>query len=382
MVCSFWPLQTTLGQTPGGATGVAVSSAEDQPGGVASPVDEASDSSPEALRVDFQSHGRRQSVVGTVRLQARDGGMILMDRSRRFWTIEPNQIVEQTPVATPPEMSGEELAAALRTELGPEFDTFSTAHYITAYNGTGTHARNVTALMETLHRSFFTYWGNARVDVSPPEYPLVALVFRDRSSYLEYASEDVGPQSENLIGYYHLDTNRMVTYDVPNFERNVATIIHEATHQLAYNCGLQNRLGDNPMWVSEGLAMYFEAPDRRQPGRWRSIGRVNAVNLARFWKYFPKRPAGSLQSLILDDGRFQSADTAMDAYGEAWALTYFLIRTRQREYLQYLEDLAAGETLRTATAAERKQAFEAAMGESVEEVDRQFIAYMRKVRMP
>ena len=46
----------------------------------------------------------------------------------------------------------------------------------------------------------------------------------------------------------------MTTFNVPDWERNVATIIHEATHQLAYNSGMQRRYADNPMWVSEGLA--------------------------------------------------------------------------------------------------------------------------------
>ena len=44
----------------------------------------------------------------------------------------------------------------------------------------------------------------------------------------------------------------------PEGERTVATVVHEATHQMAFNCGLHTRYADIPVWVSEGIAMYFE----------------------------------------------------------------------------------------------------------------------------
>ena len=41
----------------------------------------------------------------------------------------------------------------------------------------------------------------------------------------------------------------------------MATIVHEATHQIAFNCGMQQRYADIPLWLCEGMAVYFEAPD-------------------------------------------------------------------------------------------------------------------------
>ena len=49
----------------------------------------------------------------------------------------------------------------------------------------------------------------------------------------------------------------------PEAERQIATILHEACHQIAFNTGLQTRLGDYPLWVSEGIATFFEATDLR-----------------------------------------------------------------------------------------------------------------------
>ena len=65
----------------------------------------------------------------------------------------------------------------------------------------------------------------------------------------------------------------------------VATIIHEATHQLAFNRGLQARFADVPLWVSEGIALYFETPDLRNSRGWQTVGAVNRVRLDRFRQY-------------------------------------------------------------------------------------------------
>ncbi len=46
-------------------------------------------------------------------------------------------------------------------------------------------------------------------------------------------------------------------------------LTHEMTHQLAYNSGLQKRGVMYPLWVSEGLATFFEGSALPQ---WDPIG--------------------------------------------------------------------------------------------------------------
>lgn len=64
-------------------------------------------------------------------------------------------------------------------------------------------------------------------------------------------------------GYYSITSNRMVLYDRPLTEAawfsNSTVIMHEATHQLAFNVGIHQRLSQTPLWVAEGLASLFEA---------------------------------------------------------------------------------------------------------------------------
>ena len=87
----------------------------------------------------------------------------------------------------------------------------------------------------------------------------------------------------------------------PEALRAVSTIVHEATHQIAFNCGLHTRLSDCPRWLSEGIAMYlFETPDLSSPKGWKSIGCVNQLRLEQFAKYLPMRPAAGRDAVVLE----------------------------------------------------------------------------------
>ena len=125
----------------------------------------------------------------------------------------------------------------------------------------------------------------------------------------------------------------------------VATIVHEATHQIAFNCGLHTRYSDCPMWFSEGIAVYFETPDLHSPKGWSGIGAVNRPRLAQFQQYLRSRPHDSLRTLISNDKRFRDPKQALDAYAEAWALTYFLLQQHRKQYVEYLRMLSAKKPL-------------------------------------
>jgi len=322
-----------------------------------------------------------RELVGESLVKAKDGGRFFQSDDGRIWTIQPESILsfeeDDSPLVP---ADGTELGRRLLAELPPGFSVHQTSNFTIVYNTPENYVRWVGGLFEQLHRGFYTYWKNQGWDLPEAKFPLVALVFADRRSYDAYAKADVGDAAQSTIGYYNLATNRMTTYNVPDAERNVATIIHEATHQLAYNSGLQKRYADNPMWVSEGMAVFFESPDFSNPRGWRSIGKVNAVNLARFKRYLPQRGAESLATLLADDTRFRQEATAADAYSEAWALTYVLLRTKKKEYIQYLKKLSEIKPLEVKTQRERIEMFEQTLGIDLATFDRQFLAYMARVQ--
>ena len=150
----------------------------------------------------------------------------------------------------------------------------------------------------------------------------MVVAFADRSSYEAAAERDLGDAVRNIVGYYNLKTNQVNMYDLtgaeslrgPGNRRGsqreitqmlsqraavplVATIVHEATHQIAFNCGLQTRLSDIPLWQCEGMAVYFEAPDLTSSRGWRGIGRVNYPRLETFRRNLPNWRRDSLVSL-------------------------------------------------------------------------------------
>ncbi|MCP4811924.1 MAG: DUF1570 domain-containing protein, partial [Planctomycetaceae bacterium] len=206
-------------------------------------------------------------------------------------------------------------------------------------------------------------------------------------------------------GYYNVRNNRTIAYDLtgvegingggqrtssaahinrilsqPAGERTVATVVHEATHQLAYNSGLQKRYTDNPFWVSEGMAIFFETPDLKSTKGWRTLGGVNRVNLFNFRKYLARRPGDSLQTLVSRDQRFQDPKLAADAYAEAWALNYFLLRTRKEQYAEYLRKLVIQPELTPANEERRIADFKAVFGGDLEALEAEFIRYIRRIR--
>ncbi|HAC89334.1 MAG TPA: hypothetical protein DCF63_01700, partial [Planctomycetaceae bacterium] len=201
----------------------------------------------------------------------------------------------------------------LKPELGSDFKYHQTKNYVIAYNTSDIYAQWIGQLFERLYRGFNNYWNTRRVRLTKPRFPLVAVVFSDKQSYLMHAKRDIGDSASSMIGYYNMNTNRMFMYDLtgvdglvpasqkvtsqavinqilsrPEAERTVATIVHEAVHQLAFNSGLQVRLADNPLWLSEGLAMFFEAPDLQSPQGWK-IGNVNYHNFYLLAVYLPTR---------------------------------------------------------------------------------------------
>lgn len=333
-------------------------------------------------RIAYQAPGGQpKEVVAKALVTAQDGGQMVVTDDGQMLIIQPEWILTRSSDAEPlVPVDANEAGRRLLAEMSPGFAIYRTKNYVIVHNTHDGHVRWVGGLFESLHLGFHRFFKNQGWDLSAPEYPLVALVFADRASFEAYARPELGDMAAAVIGYYNLETNRMTTFNVPNAERNVATIIHEATHQLAYNTGLQTRFADNPMWVSEGLAMFFEAPNFNNPSGWRGIGRVNSVKLNDFRLYARNRPGDSLATLLSDDSRFRNNATARDAYAEAWALTYYLLKTRKKSYIQYLRALSEDKPLVERNRRERIDMFERIFEVDLATLDRDFINYMGKVR--
>jgi hypothetical protein len=357
-------------------------------------------------RISFQRDGREQHVVGQVIVEDQEGGLLLLSPDSTLWIVPGHEIVRRTSDRTPFRLlTDQQMAQQLLRELPAGFRIHQTANYTICYNTSASYAEWCGGLYERLHRAFYTFWKNRGMKLKSPQQRLIALVFDDRESFEQYARPELGDAAGVMIGYYNMRSNRVTMYDLtgvdgvrgsrrgassaahinrilsqPTAERTVATIVHEATHQLAYNSGLQTRYADNPMWVSEGIAVYFETPDLRSSKGWRGIGEVHPLHLGQFQRSLPTRSDDPLQTLLGDDMRFRDSRTSAQAYADAWALNYFLLRTRRHKYVQYLQGLAAQKPLAERTAAERVTQFREAMGEDLDELSSQWQRYMQRIR--
>ena len=357
-------------------------------------------------QVTFHRDKIQQSVAGKLLVTAQDGGLMLMSPDGALWNIDPDEIVSHTHDGQPfAPLSPADAGKRVQAEL-PGFQVLSTAHYVICYGTSRTFAQWVGALYERLYNAFSTYWTSRGVKLHDPELPLVVLVFPDQVSYAARAKAEIGEATKSIIGYYSLRSNRVLMYDLtgveavrrlggnrssageinqllsrPEAEAMVATIIHEATHQLAFNRGLQARYADVPLWVSEGIAAVFRnARLAKFAQGWQTVGAVNRPRLDQFRQYLKTRPTKSLESLMLNDHRFRDPRQALDAYAEAWALTYFLIRQKPKQYTEFVEAMAAKKALFTVTPEQRMAEFKLAFGNDLTRLDADFLKYIQRIR--
>lgn len=341
-------------------------------------------------------------LSGKAILEAQDGGLVLATPDGALHKLPASRIRSRQSDQQPfRPLNAEELAAKLLGELPPGFRVHRSKNYVVAYNTTRTYAEWTSSLLERLQRAFIAYWRKQGCDVKPPAQPLMVLVFADQAAYADYAKKDLGSAVGNVIGYYNLDTNRIMMYDLtgmqafggggrgslhditqllsrPEAEPLVATIVHEATHQISFNCGLQKRLVANPYWLSEGLATYFETPDLASSRSWSGIGAVNYSRWDLFRHNYDQGKTIPLHRLVADDKLFQTPETAVDAYAQAWAWNYFLIRWKPNEYAAYLKSLAAKPLLVEDSAATRVDDFRRHFGE-LAELEAEFYRRMARV---
>ena len=172
--------------------------------------------------------------------------------------------------------------AAPRAEFDKTFDVSHTQHFVVV------HPRGEWSVwadrLEGLYRSFVHYMSVRGFNLDEPSVPLVAIVFRNKGDYYQHAAASGTPLQPKTLGHYDPVSNRVFLYDAgletdEDWTASIDTIIHEATHQTAYNVGVHRRFAEQPRWLVEGLAMMFEA--RGLVGRKSSYTRKDRINRGR-----------------------------------------------------------------------------------------------------
>ncbi len=357
------------------------------------------------VNVAFNHKSGQMTSPGEIIVEAEDGGLLLLTPDGQLWTIQPKEILSRSDSTTPMKaQSSEEIYAKFKLTAPDGFKVHKTSHYVIIYNTNEAYAQWVGEMYEGLYRKFHNFWRSKKIELEEPRFPLVAIVFNTKEAYLAYSEREIGETAKALIGYYNMQTNRMISFDLtgaagvaggarlnstqlinqafaqPGAERTLATNVHEAVHQLSFNTGLQVRLADCPLWFSEGMAMFFETPDVNNARGGATVGKINPHNFQLFASYLPRRPADSLTTLITDDSRLKNSSTASDAYSESWALTYFLLKAKPKQYVAYLQDLQKLKPLEDTPPRDRISMFKRNFGDDLQDLDKEFITFMRRQR--
>ncbi len=334
-------------------------------------------------RVTFADEAGERTVEGRVLMEDSAGGRLVQSADGALAVALGAQVRSAESDDEPfKPLTTDEMAEALLAELPDGFQVYKTPHYVVCYNTSREYAQWTSSLLERLHKAFTAYWQRAGFELHEPEFPLAVLVYSSAGEYAQASSDELGSAAGAVVGHYSIATNRVKMYDLtgadqlrrdsgarvsrrdisrllasPAAEPLVATIIHEATHQIAFNCGLQQRYADIPLWLLEGMAVYFETPDLSAGRGWRGIGKVNYRRLANFRQNLGTWSPARLAAIIASDKPLRESRTANNAYSDAWALNYYLIQRRPKQYVEYVRMMSEREPLKSAPDDERLSDF-------------------------
>ena len=345
--------------------------------------------------VTFQHLGQQATIKGTIVATPALDTLLLMTADSHYHPIDKQSVLKHTSDSVPFEYDDKDvLSRALQREFGNQFQIQSSAHYVICSSAPAAHTNRCTAALERLFKGFFAYWKNRGLPLTHSPNRLVIVMHGNRETYQQHAKKELGDAVKTVRGYYSQKTNRVnvLTIDVAAGNgisggtrgvlaaRTMATVIHEATHQLSYNSGLQTRLAPHPLWFSEGLAVFFEPPNLKTQAGYQPIGAVSPLHLATYRRASGGRKVMKIEELVSHDRTFRNSATIRLAYAQSWALTYFLIRTRRGEFLSYLQTQGAKQSLSADTPELRLRDFEEAFSGTMRELQREFQRYMQRVK--
>ena len=282
-------------------------------------------------------------------------------------------------------LSAGEMRAELLREFSPQLEVTGTGHYLVAHpKGQGAKWAE---RFEELYRSMMYYFRVRGFRMQQPEFPLSAIVWSKREDFLRYAASQGANLSPGVIGYYSPMTNRITLYDMAAgsndaeaWRLNAATVVHEATHQTAFNTGVHRRFASTPVWVVEGLGTLFESRgiwDSRQYPRLED--RINRDRLANFREYLKaSRPAQGFLQVVADDRLFRSNPLA--AYAEAWAFTFYLVEQEPKKYGAYLAKTAALEPFAPYSPQQRIADFQAIFGSNPRMLEANYLRFIEGLK--
>lgn len=284
---------------------------------------------------------KKRSLVGKV-IAMDDETMVLLRRNGRMTMIPIEQIRAAKTVAKGfTSQKPHEIRDQLQQEFGNKYKVSVTTHFVVVHPPGD--AQIWAMPFEKLYQRYQNYFASRGFNLEEPMFPMVAVVLKTREEFdrflVNYHEAD-----DNVLGYYSPRSNRIISYDQTggkakdeNWFFTVDTIVHEATHQSAFNTGLHTRFAPNPRWISEGLATMFEAPGVQNSMFYsKQKDRINYGRLENLRTMYEKDYVDEkmIAAMVGSDDIFRVNPAG--AYALAWGLTFYLAEREPEKYSAFL----------------------------------------------
>jgi hypothetical protein len=282
-------------------------------------------------------------------------------------------------------------------------------------------------LLEKVYESYLIKFYLDGLEIELPKEPLKVVLFAQRNDFLAFC-EATDAQRAKAAGIYDKRSNIAVFYDQGTSEgfkgldevrsatseqarmamlrhspatsqlvrysksldlmtellklnQDIEVVTHECTHQMAANTGLMPNESATPVWVAEGIATYFESP---KEAAWAGIGTVNESRLEDYRAMAGDTEHSNVEFIASDDifMRAGSHESEVSAYGQAWALTHYLMAHHFNELMKYYKLLAERKPKggKQFPPDENVDVFKKAFGEDLKVLNAEWRRYMKSLK--
>ncbi|MDR2171062.1 MAG: DUF1570 domain-containing protein [Planctomycetaceae bacterium] len=355
--------------------------------------------------IEFKNNGKLRSETGEILIEA-DDGIVFKSRDGQYFVITPENLFSRRKDDKAFQAySTSECIRRLESEFPKSagYKIMEKPHFLIVYTTSRGFAQWYSRILERVCNGFKSYWNSRGLNLTDPEFPLVAVIYSNRDDFFKHAEAEGLKLSRNILAYYNKLTNRVVLCDLSGFESvkendnksesltinhylrqpealfNIATVVHEATHQISMNNGMQQRFAPYPLWLAEGIALFHETPDAKDSLGWSLTPKVNGIRLKDLRKYFQKKPTDPIQKMLKDDNLLRDPNTVVDNYAMAWGLTYFLAKTKRNQFTNYLKKLAKKNPQSDDSPKIRIKEFEECFGNDWEKFYKDCDNYLKKL---
>jgi hypothetical protein len=256
----------------------------------------------------------------------------------------------------------------LASEIGLPLQVHRTDQFLVLSSAEDAWASVTGRLLDRVYLRFYEQFSRAGFEPKPAPDKLIWVCFNSYGALEAYARAADGAEVSWMDAYYSHRTNRVATavavgrptaqakarpsgssgriaaFGDPGGGQaasgglDIRTIIHELTHQLAFNSGLQRRGATYPFWLTEGLATNFEADSSESIGLGREDSRYRQrlIEVKAGGRLIPLEQFVGMTEYPAGQG-----PATRDAYAQSWGVFHYLLESQPCALRKYMAELSS-----------------------------------------